>query len=154
MASILCYNLVMNFLKRIFSNKPDTNLIQFLRYGVSSGIAFLVDFLIITVLTMIGVNVFISNVFSFLSGLAVVYYFSVVWVFTGTKRANKKIEFLIFAAVGIAALGVNELILFIFYKKVGIHPLISKVIAAGVTVIFNYILRKTILYSKKSEVEM
>ncbi len=142
----------MNFLKRIFSNKPDTNFIQFLRYGVSSGIAFLIDFSLLALLTKLGVNVFISNMISFLVGLGVVYYFSIIWVFTGTKRKSKYIEFLVFAAVGIAALGVNELVLFMFYKKVGLHHLIAKIIAAGVTVIFNYILRKTILYSKKSEV--
>ncbi len=142
----------MNYLKRIFSNSPDTSFIQFLRYGLSSGIAFAVDFSILAILTSsgLGLDVFIANIISFLAGLIIVYIFSNTWVFTGIKRKNKYVEFFVFAFVGIAALGVNELVLFLFFKKIGLHHLISKIIAAGVTVIFNYVLRKTILYSKKA----
>ena len=141
----------MQYIKRIFSNKPDTAFIQFLRYGFSSAAAFAVDFSLLVLLTFSGINVFIANIISFLSGLAVTYILSNIWVFTGTKRKGKYVEFFIFALIGVAALGVNELILFIFYKNIGLHHLISKVIAAAVTVLFNYILRKTILYSKKTE---
>lgn len=140
----------MIYLKRIFSKTPDIAIIQFLRYGFSSGIAFAIDFSLLAYLSYMSINIFIANIISFLSGLAVTYILSNIWVFTGAKRKNKYIEFLVFAAVGIAALGINELILYIFHIELGIHHLISKVIAAGFTVIFNYILRRTILYSKKS----
>lgn len=140
----------MKYLKRIFSKSPDNSVIQFLRYGFSSGIAFALDFTLLAVLNAAGLNLFIANIISFLSGLTITYILSNIWVFTGAKRKNKYVEFAVFVAVGLAALGVNELILYVFHINFGIHPLIAKIIAAGVTVIFNYVLRKTILYSKKA----
>lgn len=139
----------MNYFKRIFSNKPDNNIIQFLRYGIASAVAFLFDFLLLAILVESGMAVLISNIISFMIGLSITYVFSITWVFTGSKRKSKYIEFLLFTVVGILAMGVNELILFVFYVKVGFHHLIAKIIAAGVTVLFNYILRKTLLFSKK-----
>ena len=46
----------------------------------------------------------------FALGLALIYLLSVRWVFVERRLANPRVEFIVFALIGLAGMGINELV--------------------------------------------
>jgi len=87
-----------------------TNIVvQLLRYVVVGGLAFVVDFGLLWVLTeYAGLHYLVSATISFIAGLVVNYLLSVVWVFGSSKLQSKWAEFAIYAVIGVIGLGLNN----------------------------------------------
>jgi putative flippase GtrA len=131
-----------------FSGSGSNSLIQqFYRYALVGGIAFCFDFGALFVLSrFLGIHYLISAVIAFLIGLAVNYALSTAFVFAKSSVENKGIAFLIFALIGVAGLGLNELFIWLFTEIAGLHYLLSKVVSTAFVYLWNFFARKYSLF--------
>ena len=121
---------------------------QFLSYVGVGGLSFLVDISCLYLLTeRLGVYYLVSAAFAFCAGLVVNYLLCLLWVFDFRRMENRVHEFLVFGAIGIAGLLLNTLLLWLLTDVVGHDYLVSKVIAAAIILVFNFSLRRWMLFS-------
>ncbi len=139
--------------KNLFVNKNGSVVVQFLRYCISGGLAFAVDFSVLYLTTTIaGWHYLIGTACGYVLGLVITYLLSIAWVFDKRKMTNRWIEFLGFTLIGAVGIGLTQLFMWLFtdllfqdetmylYSK-----LITVVIVSGV----NFVLKKIFLFSNK-----
>ena len=134
---------------RIFREKTDNTLFQLIRYTFVGGFAFIVDFGTLFLLTeYLYLHYLVSAAIAFILGLVTNYFLSIGWVFTKHSVSDKRIEFIVFALIGLAGLGLNELFLWLFTDLAGMYYLISKILTAVLVYLWNFFVRKLILFNK------
>ncbi len=121
---------------------------QFCRYFVVGGVAFVVDFAFLCLLTeFASLYYLLAACLAFMAGIAVNYALSISWVFDHRNLDNKVHEFAIFTVIGIVGLAFNAALMWSFTEVAGLHYLGSKVIAAALIFLFNFGARKILLFS-------
>lgn len=135
-------------LKGIFIAPTTNPFLQFFRYIFVGGIATIVDWGVLFLLTEYGhIHHLISAVFAFVAGLAVNFVLSKMLVFKMNEvRTNAWMEFAGYAIIGVVGLGITALIMYLLTDHLNVHYMISKAIATVVVLIWNYMARKKILY--------
>ena len=119
------------------------------RYFVASMAALAVDLATLSAsLRVFGFSLAWAATIGFLAGAVTIYLLSIGWVFRnrmfGTMPA---MEFLLFLAIGIAGLGVTQLLLWLGSTLIGFTPELVKLAAAGATFMFNFAVRKMVLFA-------
>lgn len=131
---------------------------EFLRYVVVGGISFLADFGTLTLFEEVFLTggekwqIFISTAAGFIVGLAVNYILSLVFVFRAedNKNSGKSVgAFLIFALVGIIGLGITEGLMHLGVNVLHFHYMLTKIVAAGIVLVWNYLGRKILIFKGK-----
>ena len=98
--------------------------IQLFRYTIVGGIAFIVDFVSLFILTeFIHFHYLISAAIAFSLGLTTNYILSISWVFDARSLQNKYKELVIFTIIGIIGLLFNELFMWYFTEIILFHYL-------------------------------
>ena len=121
---------------------------QLLKSVLVSLIAFAIDFATLVALTeAAGLHYLLSAALSFLVGATVSWALSVIWVFPVRRFSSKAVEYLLFIAVGVVGLGLNEALLWVFTEPLGIFYMASKVIAAALIFFWNFGARKLVLFT-------
>lgn len=119
---------------------------QFAKFGLVGGIAFLIDYGIMVLLTEVfGVNYLISATISFTVSVIFNYLASMRYVFTHKEGLSRRREFVIFIVLSVIGLGLNDLCMWLFTGVLGISYLISKIIATAIVMVYNFITRKLFL---------
>ena len=127
--------------------KLQTILPEWFRILIVSGFALVADAGSLFLLTKYAhIHYLISAVCAFMIGLAVNYLLSVAWGYTNRKIANRRREFLIFAVIGVLGAGWNELIIWGLTEKLGLYFMLSKGISAALVFIWNYGVRKFLIF--------
>ncbi|GHT36330.1 hypothetical protein AGMMS49574_27890 [Bacteroidia bacterium] len=138
-----------NTLQTLLINKSNNVFIQLFRYSFVGGLAFVVDFGLLYLLTeFAGFHYLWSATISFIAGLIVNYFISTFWVF-GASSFNKKIEFLLFALVGVVGLGLNNLFLWFFTEKCHLYYMLSKLISVALVYFWNFLGRRFFIFNRK-----
>lgn len=143
------FSLLKRFdLKGIFITPTKNSFLQFFRYVFVGGIATIVDWGILFILTdFVYVHYLVSAVIAFLAGLITNFFLSKILVFKANEaRVSKGLEFVGYAIIGVIGLGITELIMFFFTDCWNIYYMISKVIATVIVLAWNYFARKIIIY--------
>lgn len=123
---------------------------QFARYLVVGGLAFVVDFGLLYVLTeFVGIHYLASAAIAFLFGMLTNYWLSRVWVFDQRAVENVAVEFAIFSAIGVVGLGLNEGIIWFFRERIHFHYMLAKAVSAGIVLIWNFGARRALLFSQR-----
>ena len=120
---------------------------EFTRYFWAGSLTFLTDFLILFVLTeFIGINYLWSNLAGVSVGILMSYLLCVKWVFMDRRYNRIALEFPLFVLTCLVGLVLNEMLMWVIVEFGGIHYLISKVIVTAVIFIFNFFLKKILLF--------
>ncbi|MCI2081837.1 MAG: GtrA family protein [Bacteroidales bacterium] len=137
-------------LNKAFKENTDNTFIQLFRYVFVGGTAFIVDYGVLALLNKaLGVQYLLAAGISFILGLIANYMLSVTWVFNSKTLDNRYVEFAVFAVIGIVGLGLNELIMYLFTGKLGLDPLVSKLISTAIVFFWNFFARKIALFSPR-----
>jgi putative flippase GtrA len=138
---------IINLSRKLLKDNTDKTHIQMFRYLFVGGAAFIVDFLSLFILTdFFGIYYLISAAIAFILGLIANYFLSISWVFNKRKLESRRIEFGMFAIIGIIGLGFNEIFIWFFTQDLQIYYLISKIFAAIIILFWNFFARKYILF--------
>jgi putative flippase GtrA len=128
--------------------------LEFLRYCIVGGLAFLVDFGLLNLFNKIlpeqgGYRLYIATAIGFIAGLVFNYIFSLIFVFNSAKhsKVGRSVgAFLIFAVVGGVGLGLTELGMYVGVALLGIHFMLVKIVVTGVVLLWNYLGRKIFIF--------
>lgn len=141
------------WLDKLFKAPTESTFIQLFRYGFVGGLAFLVDYGTLVLLTeFAGMHYLLAATISFILGLITNYLLSITWVFSQHKLNNRWVEFLLFAFIGVVGLGLNDAIMFLCTERCGIHYTLSKIIATAIVFFWNFLARKLILFKQRQRV--
>ncbi|MBQ8539368.1 MAG: GtrA family protein [Ruminococcus sp.] len=137
-------------LKGLFITPTKNGFLQFFRYIFVGGIATIVDWGFLFVLTDFAhIHYLVSAIIAFVAGLITNFFLSKLLVFKANDaRVNAIMEFVSYAIIGVIGLGITELILYFFTSFSSMHYMIAKAIATVVVLAWNYIARKLIVYKK------
>ena len=121
---------------------------QFIRYAGVGGFSFVVDFTCLYLLTeTIGWHYLASATLAFCAGLITNYLLCLLWVFDFRRMQNRLHEFTVFGLIGLGGLLLNNLLLYSLTDLIGLYYLLSKVLAAAFILLFNFGLRRWMLFS-------
>ena len=135
-------------LEQLFVNNTNKMSVQLFRYTFVGGIAFIFDFVTLYVLTeYFNIYYLVSAAIAFLLGLTINYFLSVKWVFQKRSTKSKYVEFVVFSLIGIVGLALNEMIIWFFTESINIHYLQSKLISVILVYLWNFFIRKILLFS-------
>lgn len=125
---------------------PSERAAELARYFAVSLGALAVDGAALFALVEAGLPVLAANAASFTLGAVVAYLGSIRWVFARRRLSDRNMEFAVFAGVGVAGLAVNEAALWIGAAALGLPLPLAKLSAAGASFLFNYGVRRAILF--------
>lgn len=125
---------------------------EFFRYLSASTVALIFDLVVFSVsFREFGFSWAIAVTFGFVVGVTVAYVLSVCFVFSNRNlRKSPAAELLAFSLVGLCGLGVTQLVMWTGIEWLKLNPEVSKLCAAVFTFLFNFLLRKIILFSANS----
>ncbi len=121
---------------------------EFFKYLAVSALALIVDLGVFSyALRSWELSWMLAASIGFICGVVVAYLLSLYFVFNA-RRIQKKpfVEFTIFVSIGILGLVVTQICLFIGIEWLKINPEVSKLAAAAVTFMTNFLMRKLILF--------
>lgn len=122
-------------------------MLDFLRYLVASALALGADFGLYAGAMRLGASYPVAACIGFCAGLALAYVLSVRWAFEVRTMRDARIEFAVFAGVGLAGLLLTESLLWLAIGELGLNALVAKIGAAGCVFLFNFSVRKALLFS-------
>ncbi len=121
---------------------------QILKFGVVGGLAFVIDYALLYLLTeFLNIHYLISSIISFSVSVIFNYILSIKWVFDVNKKQDVK-EFIIFIVLSIIGLGINSLIMYIMVDLMNVYYMVSKIVATAVVMVYNFITRKIFVEGK------
>ena len=130
---------------------------QSLRYFVTGGLAIIVEFgAFALALYYFDIHYLVANLIGLMAGNVVNYLLTVGWVFSTEKRKMEKhvvLEVVVFVTISLVGMGLNEFLMYVFVGLLAIQEMVSKVGAAIIVLLYNFLARKFILFksgSKKS----
>ncbi len=122
-------------------------LSEWLRALCVGAISFGLDTVTLFCLTeFVGIHYLLSAGIGFLIGSVVSYFLNTRFVFNHRTYKNKSAEFVVFFFIGVAGLGIHESLLWLLTDKMGVYYLLSKFMTAIALFLWNYIVRKLILF--------
>lgn len=136
-----------NLKRKLVTDQTDKTHIQLFRYVFTGGAAFIIDFSSLFILTdFFGIYYLASAAIAFILGLITNYVLSINWVFNRRTMSNRKLEFGVFALIGVVGILLNEVFIWFFTENLQIYYLLSKIMAAVIILFWNFFARKYALF--------
>lgn len=121
-------------------------LAQFMKFGVVGVIAFVIDYGLLALLTeLFGINYLVSATISFTASVVFNYVASMRYVFTHKEGMSRRREFIIFVVLSVIGLLINNGCMWAGVELLGIHYLLTKIVATAIVMIWNFVTRKIFL---------
>ncbi len=133
--------------RQLFLEPTENGWIHFFRYVFVGGSAFVLDFIIFTILQHRGMHYLLAELVSFSVGFLFNFWGGRKLIFRNgsTEKAGTG-ELVAVLTVALLGLGLTELLLYIGVEWFELHKLVSKAIAAIVALFWNYFARKKFVY--------
>ncbi|MBN2160662.1 MAG: GtrA family protein [Spirochaetes bacterium] len=133
----------------VFRRPTDNIVIQFVRNPLAGIAAFAVDYLLLFVLTEIGIHYLLSAAIAFIAGTTVNYYLCRVLVFNAyIPRFRNMPEYLFFVIIGVIGLGLTELLMYLLTDCAGLHYLLSKIASGMLVSLWNFFGRRFFIFNQ------
>lgn len=121
---------------------------EILLYAIASALAFALDLTVLVLLVeTAGVPYLPSAVLGFVAGGFAAYFFCVRLIFRYRRIEDRRIEATTFIGLGVAGLSVNAAGIYAGVEWMGLHYLVAKFGAAGLSFVANYGLRRLALFT-------
>lgn len=122
---------------------------QLLRYVLSGGLAFCVDFGLMVVLREWGgvPEAFAAAAGNF-AGLIITYVLSVVWIFDRRRFENVYVEFGLFFLIGLSGTALTYGLMRLFSGRWGLYYMVAKLITVALVTLWNFAAKKLLLFSR------
>ena len=121
-------------------------LAQFMKFGVVGVIAFVIDYGLLALLTeLFGINYLVSATISFTASVVFNYDASMRYVFTHKEGMSRRREFVIFVVLSVIGLLINNGCMWAGVELLGVHYLLTKIVATAIVMIWNFVTRKIFL---------
>ena len=125
-------------------------IIQLIKFGIVGAVATVIDLGVLMLLKeIIQLDVLIASAVSFSVSVIANYILSMLFVFRGSESGKAK-EFIIFVALSIGGLLLNQLVMWLGAEVMAIHYLWVKVFAMLFVPVYNFVTRKIFLEKKAS----
>ena len=130
------------------STREQSLAVSFIRYSIVGGGGYIIDYTVLTsCYEILHMHYLPATAMGFMCGLIFVYIASNNWVFTKRKLKNRKtLEFITFSIIGVIGLFLTMLFMWVFTEYFCIYVLISKILTTGIVLLWNFGIRKIILY--------
>ena len=123
-------------------------LLEFIRYCIVGGTAFLFDYAVLFYLTeYMRLYYLFSSVLGFITGIVINYYLSKWWVFTNAKAEGFQ-SFLLFFLIGVMGLGMTVTGMWLGVELLQINYMFVKVGVTGFVLLWNYTARKRLVFQE------
>lgn len=125
---------------------PRASALEFGRYFAVSLAALAIDVAVLLAAARV-MHYLLAASLGFVVGSVTSYLLATRWAFRRRRLTGRaQAEFALYALVGVFGLAVNDIVIFLAVGSAGLPLLAGKVVAAGVTFLFNYALRKLVLF--------
>lgn len=124
---------------------PGSLIQQFIKYAGVGGIAFICDYAVFALGLFLHIHYLVAAFLAFCAGITVSYLMCVVWVWRGTEATTLK-DMTLFVLIGVVGLLLTLVLMWIFVEFFSFHPMLSKLVVAGLVVIWNFGMRKTFVF--------
>lgn len=133
----------MEHVKKLKDNKRFREII---RFGITGGICFLVDYgILLSLKSGLGINYLISSAISFSVSVIVNYYICKLWTFEGANNNNDKKVVIAFVGSSVIGLVLNQIFMWGFVSIASIDYRIAKIITTFLVMIWNYTMKRKAL---------
>ena len=123
-------------------------IIQLIKFSIVGAIAAAIDIGVLMLLKeLLEMDVLVASALSFSASVIVNYLLSMLFVFEGNNH-NKVKEFIIFVALSVGGLGLNQVIMWVGTEYTAIYYLCVKVLSFIFVSAYNFITRKIFLEKK------
>ncbi len=120
---------------------------EFARYFLASLAALAVDMAVLLGLATV-MHYLVAASLGFVAGAVTSYLLATRWVFRQRRLLlRRNTEMGLYVLVGVLGLALNDLVIMLAVGYFGLSILLAKLLAAGVTFLFNFVLRKLTLFS-------
>jgi putative flippase GtrA len=118
-------------------------------YAIASAVALAADIALLWILVeQLHWHYLAAAAASFLAGAALAYILVTRFVFDYRRISDRRLEFSVFATVGLIGLGVNLGIIHTLVEYAALPYLAAKVAAAGATFAVNFVARRWLLFTR------
>lgn len=121
---------------------------EFVRYFACSVLALGADFGLFSLGLQLGLGYPLAAAVGFIAGLWVAYVLSIRFVFRTRVVADERVEFMVFACIGVLGLLLTEVLLWLLVARLGLLPLVAKLATACVVFCCNFGARKAALFTR------
>lgn len=126
-------------------------LIELMRYGCVSVLAFVVDVGLLGVLVKVGHwHYLTAAATSFVCGGVLAYLLCIRFVFRHRRIENTGLELSSFVALGLVGLVINMSVIYVLMTHTGLSLPLAKLAASAGTFAGGYLLRRTLLFTPPS----
>lgn len=122
--------------------------VQFFRYFGVALVGYVFDFgSLIFLKQVLHVHYLLAATIGFIVGLAITYVLSNKYVFGESKLKSKKADFIAFALIGVAGLGMLNLLMWLLTGGFNVNYIVSKIAATVVVYLWNFFARRALYKS-------
>lgn len=133
--------------KFISQNKYYFLLVQFFRYVLVGGVAFVADFSVFNGVLALQGHYILATAVGFLVGVAVNYSLCVYWVWRGTQARTRK-DLAVFTLIGVGGLLLTTVLMVVSVDFLMFDAHMSKIVVALIVLLWNFGLRKIFVFFK------
>ncbi len=138
--------------KSLFGEGTDNTVVQLFRYGLVGGSTFLVDYVLLLVLTGLGVPTVPAAGAAFITGVTCNFLLTKFFAFKSVDpRVGGAGEVGLFAFISLVGLGLTMAFMHLFTDVAGIHVALAKPVSSALVFFWNFLGKKLILYPGKKK---
>lgn len=131
--------------KRPTKDRVRRLMIQFMRYTLVGGLAFAVDFGLLSAVLYLDGHYLLATLIGFIGGLITNYLLCVLWVWRGTQAKTAR-DILVFSLIGVGGLLLTALLMWVSVGLLALDPQISKLFIAALILVWNFGLRRLFVF--------